>query len=204
MEDLIINDEIESEEKEHFQFDFKEYKSIIYTLVFYTCGLAIGAYFYKAASGESLDKLIKPEQHTLLNLFTSNLCVYFSLFLIVVFLGFCLIGYPIINIIPAIIGIETGLKTSYFFINYSVKGIGYSLIMIIPFVALFMTVIAFAIKISTEMSKKLIDIATDKTDEKKLEIKPYLKKYLILGLCIIGAAFANAGLTTLLFSVVTI
>ncbi len=203
MDDLIITDEIPKQEK-RFTFDFKEYKSIIYTLLFYTSGLALGSFFYKTASGESLDKLIKPAEQSLSVLFTSNLCVYFSLFLVVVFLGFCLIGYPIINIIPALIGIETGLRTAYFYVNFSVKGIGYSLIMIIPFVALFLTVIASAIKISTQMSKKLADMAMSKSEEKSLEIKPFLHTYLILGICVAAAAFAKAGLTALLFSVVTI
>ncbi|MGN0521796.1 MAG: hypothetical protein ACI4IQ_04065, partial [Eubacterium sp.] len=201
MNEMIIT---EIEDNKKFNFDFKENRAIIYTIIFYSVGLFLGAYFYKIASGDSLNNLIKPEAHTLMYLFSSNLCIYFSLFIIVVFLGFCLIGYPLINLIPAIIGIETGIRCAYFFINYSIKGIGYALIMIIPFVALFQTVIAFTIKISTEMSKNLAKIAKNGSASEGIDIKPYLKKYLILGISIIIAAFVNAGLTTILFSVVTI
>lgn len=204
-ENTKFDKKIDSEEfKEKFEFNFHENKSLIYTVLFYCFGLFLGSYFYKIASGEALDKLIKPNEESLITLFTSDLCVYLSLFLVVVFLGFCLIGYPIINIIPLIIGIDAGLRIAYFYINYSVKGIGYSLIMIIPFTALFLTVIAYAIKISTELTKKLIELTTNKEFNKKLEVKPFLKSYLLLGLCVIGTAFLNAGMTKLLFSVVTI
>ncbi len=201
MNEMIIS---EIDEKSKFNFDFKEYKSIIYTVIFYSIGLFLGSYFYKEASSESLNKLIQPQEHSLLYLFSSNLCVYFSLFVVVVFLGFCLIGYPLINIVPALIGIETGIKCAYFFTNYSIKGIGYALIMIVPFIALFLTVIAFTIKISTDMSKNLVNMAKNGADTNGMDLKPYLKKYLILGLSMILASLANAGISTLLFSVVTI
>lgn len=194
----------DSENKKAFSFDFYEYKSIIYTALFYSLGLFIGSYFYKISATETLNELLKPQEQTLTNLFVSNFCIYFSLYVLVVFLGFCLIGYPIINIIPTVIGLVTGLRASYLFVNFSLKGVGYSLIMLIPFAALFLTVIAFTINESTSLSKELISI-TKNTDERgELNLKPYVKKYLILALCILITSFVNACLTSLLFSVVTI
>lgn len=194
----------DSENKKAFSFDFYEYKSIIYTALFYSFGLFIGSYFYKISATETLNELLKPQEQTLTNLFVSNFCIYFSLYVLVVFLGFCLIGYPIINIIPTVIGLVTGLRASYLFVNFSLKGVGYSLIMLIPFAALFLTVIAFTINESTSLSKELISI-TKNTDERgELNLKPYVKKYLILALCILITSFVNACLTSLLFSVVTI
>lgn len=190
--------------KKAFNFDFYEYKSVIYTALFYAFGLFIGSYFYKISATETLNDLLRPQQHSLVNLFISNFCVYFSLYVLVVFLGFCLIGYPIINIIPTVIGLATGLKASYLFMNYSIKGVGYSLIMLIPFAALFLTVIAFTINESTSLSKKLISITKNTDEHKELNLKPYVKKYLILALCILAISFVNACLTSLLFTVVTI
>ncbi|MGN1201981.1 MAG: stage II sporulation protein M [Eubacterium sp.] len=198
------NCEPEQNEKKSLNFDFKEYKSIIYTALFYSFGLFIGSYFYKISSSEALDALLKPEPQSILNLFISNFCIFFSLYVIVVFLGFCLIGYPIINIIPTVIGMVTGLKSAYLFINYSVKGIGYSLVMLIPFAALFLTVIAFTIKLSSSLSKELISITKNTDEHTEFNLKPYIKKYLILALCIVITALADAGLTSLLFTVVTI
>lgn len=210
-EDLVIfENDIKKEKKEKKKkknkpsFDFNENKSIIYTALFYSFGLFIGAYFYKISSSETLNSLLKPEKENILNLFISNFCIYFSLFVLVVFLGFCLIGYPIINIIPTVIGIVTGIKSSYLYLNYSVKGIGYSLVMLVPYTALLLTVLSFTIKLSSELSKQLISITKNTDEHKEFNIKPYIKKYLLLALCITVTALIDASLTALLFTVVTI
>lgn len=209
MEEISFDDFEESaqslaeiSEKKPFKLEFKDIKSEIYTMLFYSFGLFVGSYLYKIAQSDTLNSIIKPENETFVNLFISNFCLYFSVFLLVVFLGFCLIGYPIINIIPSVIGIFSGVKMGYFLINYSVKGISYSLIMIIPHIALFLTAIAYTIKISTDLSKSLMDIT--KNNEKEFNVKSYIKKYLIMALCIILTALIDAGLSCLLFSVVTI
>lgn len=194
----------DNKEKKDFSEIFEEYKSIIYTALFYAFGLFIGAYFYKISSTEALDALLKPESHSLFSMFISNFCIYFSIYVLVVFLGFCLIGYPIINIIPTVIGIAGGIKASFLFINYSVKGIGYSLVMLVPYIALFLTVIAFTIQLSSSLSKQLISITKNTDEHTELNLKPYVKKYLILALCIVVTSFVDAALTGLLFTVVTI
>lgn len=204
-DELVIfeNDNKKVKEKKT-SFDFKEYKAIIYTALFYAFGLFIGAYFYKTASNETLNSLLKPQGQSILSLFISNFCIYFSLFVIVVFLGFCLIGYPIINIIPTVIGIVTGIKSSYLYLNYSVKGIGYSLVMLVPYIAMLLTVLAFTIKLSSQLSKQLISITKNNDEPAEFNIKPYIKKYLLLALCIAATALIEASLTALLFTVVTI
>lgn len=191
-------------EKKDISELFEEYKSIIYTALFYSFGLFIGSYFYKMASTELLDSLLKPESQSIINLFISNFCIYFSLFLLVVFLGFCLIGYPIINIIPTVIGLVTGIRAAFFFTNYSVKGIGYSLVMLVPYIALFLTVIAFTIKLSTSLSKELIGLTKNSDEHTELSLKPYIRKYLLFALCIAITSLIDAGLTNLLFTIVTI
>lgn len=191
-------------EKVNYAVLFEKYKPIIYTALFYSFGLFIGAYFYKTASNETLDELLKPESRTVLSLFISDFCVYFSLFMLVVFLGFCLIGYPIINIIPMVIGIVTGIRTAFLYINYSVKGVGYSLVMLVPYAALFLTVISFTIKLSAELSKQIVGITKNASENTEFSLKPYIKKYLLLALCIAVTALIDAGLTSLLFTVVTI
>lgn len=200
MNEIIINEN----EVKKFDFDFNKYKAIIYSFLFYTLGLVLGSYFYKITSGKAIENLVKPKEHSLIYLFSSNVCVYFALFFVVAFLGFCLIGYPFTNIVPMLLGIETGLKCGYFLINYSIKGLGYILIMIVPFIALFLTILSFTIKLSTDLSKSLIEIAKNNTNSNSLDVKPYLKKYLLLGLSIIVTAFADAGITTILFSIVSL
>lgn len=203
---IITEDEMNNEEAgegRKFNFDFYEYKSIIYTSLFYLFGLFLGSYLYKITQFNSINELIKPRQYSILNLFISNFCIYFSLFLLVMFLGFCLIGYPIMNIIPTVIGFGIGVKCAYFFINYQTKGIGYSLIMLIPFAAMFVTVIAYTIQVSSELSKSLIKL-TKKENTDDLQIKSSVKKYLISALFIAITSLLKACLTNLLFAVVTI
>ncbi|MGN1328435.1 MAG: stage II sporulation protein M [Eubacterium sp.] len=204
MEDKIKEIKLpEEHKKNNIEFNFEKDKYLIYSTVFYLCGILIGSSLYKAVTSEALDNILKPKSETLINLFLSNMCLYMTLFLVVVFLGLCLIGYPIMNVIPVFLGIEYGLKISYYLINYSTKGVGYSILMIVPFSAAFVTVISYTLCISAEMSKNLM-ILTKEGSNRNFDIKPYLKKYAVLGAVIISVSFASAGVTILLFSVVTI
>lgn len=184
-------------------FDFEKDKYLIYSAVFYICGLILGSSFYEAATSETLDKILKPQSVTLINLFLSNMCLYLSIFLIIIFLGLCLIGYPIMNLIPAVLGFEYGMKISYFLINYSTKGIGYIILMIVPFYTVFSTIIIYTLRISAEMSKTLMHL-TKEGSGPTFTIKPFIRNYAIAAAVIIAASFFSAGVTVLLFNVVTI
>lgn len=178
-------------------------KSLIYTVIFYGCGTAIGSVLYKLMNSDALNKLLKPSEESLTNLFYSNICLYLSMFLVTVFLAFCLIGYPVINIIPTVLGVNFGMRVAYFYINYNAKGVGYTILMIAPFCALFMTVLAFTIQTSSAISKDLVAMTKNRNADPP-KIKPSMKKFLIYGALIIICSFASAGIETLLKSVVTI
>ena len=92
---------------------------------------------------------------------------------------------------------------SIFYINYQAKGVGYTILMIAPFAALFLTVLIFVIQTSSNMSKQIVDITKNNLDY-KLEVKPTLRKFLIYGLIIIAFSGVCALIETLLKSVVTI
>lgn len=207
-DDFLLDVSKEDEQKDKkkiFDFSFESYKSVLYTALFYSFGLFLGSYFYKITQFESLNKLLAPSTNDFISLFLENFCLYFSIFVFVVFLGFCLIGYPVINIIPTVIGVFTGIKIAYFLISYATKGVGYCLIMIVPFSALFLTVIAFTIEISTELSKNLLILTRqDGNEEIDIDIKKHVKKYLIFSLLILAVSAVNSAMTCLLYSVVTI
>ena len=151
----IENMLVTTNKEEKNSFDFSENKFIFYCGLFYAVGLFIGAYFYKIAQSDKLNELVIIKDNTFSNLMFSNFCAYFSLFLITAFLGFCLISAPLINIVPIFIGIATGSRLSYYFVNYDAKGVGYSLIMIVPYIALLITTIAYTMKVSVELSTKI-------------------------------------------------
>ena len=188
-----FNLEDENEKKTDIEKIIVDNKTVIYSIVFYACSLAIGTVLYRLLQSSALDSVLKP----------SNVCNYLSLFLITVFLAFCLIGYGLINIIPCVIGIQVGMKAAYFYINYQAKGVGYTILMIAPFAALFLTVLIFVIQTSSNMSKQIVDITKNNLDY-KLEVKPTLRKFLIYGLIIIAFSGVCALIETLLKSVVTI
>ena len=175
-----FNLEDENEKKTDIEKIIVDNKTVIYSIVFYACSLAIGTVLYRLLQSSALDSVLKPSNANFSKLFSQNICNYLSLFLITVFLAFCLIGYGLINIIPCVIGIQVGMKAAYFYINYQAKGVGYTILMIAPFAALFLTVLIFVIQTSSNMSKQIVNITKNNLDY-KLEVKPTLRKFLIYG-----------------------
>ena len=189
-----FNLEDENEKKTDIEKIIVDNKTVIYSIVFYACSLAIGTVLYRLLQSSALDSVLKPSNANFSKLFSQNICNYLSLFLI---------GYGLINIIPCVIGIQVGMKAAYFYINYQAKGVGYTILMIAPFAALFLTVLIFVIQTSSNMSKQIVDITKNNLDY-KLEVKPTLRKFLIYGLIIIAFSGVCALIETLLKSVVTI
>lgn len=184
-------------------FSLDDYKSALYTGLFYSFGLVLGSYFYKLAQSERLNNIIEIKDDSLLLLFLSEFCIYFAIFLVTAFLGFCLIGKPVIYTIPVFIGVGTGMRLAYYFINFSGKGVGYSLIMIVPYITLFVTVISYTIDNSSRLMNNLISVTKGEGDN-KIVLSPYLKNYLIYSLMIAIVTLIDSALTKLLFSIVTI
>lgn len=202
MSEINIDEFIKAEKKTNYKELFEKYKASMITAIYYSLGLFVGAYIYKTNQSDIINKAIRIDDNTLLQLMLTNVLIYFIIFLVVMFLGFCLIGNHIINIVPAIIGIITGAKIAFYFINYNVKGIGYAMVIIIPYSALFISILSLLIETSSSLSKTLLDSA--KNQDRIFMAKPYLKRYLILGLCVIAAAIINSIMTYLMMNIVTI
>lgn len=204
---IELKKEFNLDDKEEKKIDFEQMflnnKTVIYSLIFYTCFLAIGTVFYRLLKSNALDLLLKPNQENISKLFGEHICNYMSLFLITVFLSFCLIGYGIINVIPCIVGLQIGMKTAYLYINYQAKGVGYAILMIAPFAAAFLTVLIYAINAGSDMSKQIVNLTKNQGDF-KFDVKPTMKKFLIYGIVLIITSAVSALLETLIRSVVTI
>ena len=80
----------EDEKKIDFEKIIIDNKTIIYSTVLYSCALAIGSVIYRLLQSNSFDKLFQSKNTTVSQLFCENICNYMSLFLITVFLAFCL------------------------------------------------------------------------------------------------------------------
>lgn len=195
------------DKKTENKFDIEKYiadnKAVIYSILFFSCGLAIGAIIYKTHQSDALNGLIISECDDIAEQFGRNLCNCLSYFLTAVFLAFCIIGYPLVNLIPLLMGMQACMQSAYYFINYEAKGIAYSLLMIAPFTALFFTVLVFTIQASSDMSKQILSLSK-KAEISTLSIKPAMKKFFIYGLIIIISSGASAVLEVLLKSIVTV
>ncbi len=197
--------EIRKEKKSLYEI-FTEYKTMIYSSVFFAAGLLCGALLYKNCRTDALDEIIKTAAgNDFLNLFINNLGFYFLVFALTVLLGICLVGFPIINAVPLIIGVQAGLEIAYYYLNFGFKGFGYCILMIAPFVSSFLTVIVYTVSLSSELSRKIYDLTIGKKDTaEKIEYKKYMKKYLLYALMIVIVALVNSGITAALSGIITI
>lgn len=197
--------EIRKEKKSLYEI-FTEYKTVIYSSVFFAAGLLCGALLYKNCRTDALDEIIKTAAgNDFLNLFINNLGFYFLVFALTVLLGICLVGFPIVNAVPLIIGVQAGLEIAYYYLNFGFKGFGYCILMIAPFVSSFLTVIVYTVSLSSELSRKIYDLTIGKKDTaEKIEYKKYMKKYLLYALMIVIVALVNSGITAALSGIITI
>ncbi|HIZ11398.1 MAG TPA: stage II sporulation protein M [Candidatus Eubacterium faecavium] len=207
-ENLQINEnkKEKKEPKKSIYEIFSENKTVIYSIIFFAAGLLCGALIYKKCRTEALDEMIKSAvSNEFLNLFINNLGFYFFVFALTVLLGICLIGFPLINIVPFLIGFQAGLEIAYYYLNYSVKGFGYSLLMIAPFICTFLTVIMYTISLSSDLSRKIYNITLNKDIGcEKINYKSYMKKYALYALLIIVVALINSGVTSALSGIISI
>ena len=173
-----------------------ENKEYIYPLMFYAAGLIIASFGYRLISNSAISSLIQNifsnKQSEFVAMFLNRFSVYMSLYAVCVFLGMCLVGFPFINVIMTIIGAELAIKTAFYYINFSAKGIGFALLMIIPEGAAIGTVLIYAIKTSNELSRQIFEIAAKNNTSEAVEIKYFLKKYIIFALIVLLITLVNA------------
>lgn len=186
-----------------------EEKDFIYPLLFYIAGVILGAFGYVSFSGELLNKalktLINVKTDSFLSLFIGNFSVYATVFAITLLLGLCIIGYPVINAVPFVMGTAYGLKIAFFYVTYSVKGIGYSLLLIIPEAAAIVTILLFTIKESSLLSKTIAKCTSKNNQTGEYpNAKTLLKKYLLYLSAVTGISAINALLTYLLSAIINL
>ncbi len=195
---------IETDKKDWFVL-FTENKTFIYSVLFYAAGLLCGSFIYKNCKNDVLNNILSAKNGDFLQLLLNNLSLYMLIFVAAVLLGVCLVGFPIINSIPFLIGFEAGMKVAYYYINFNIKGIGYSLLMVAPFVCLFLTVVIYSVSMSYELSRKIYNITIKKSDmSEEFNYKTYLKKYLAYAGLIIIVALINTAVCTALNGLISI
>ncbi len=185
---------------------YDNYNEYVIPLACYVFGLFIGSIISsKFGVFDDLISIFKSSSTTFLSIFFNRLSVYLCIYCVALLFGLCIVGYPFINIIPLFIGFEIAIKISYYYTQFSVKGFGYSLLLICPEIASFMTVILYSITNSNNLSQLIYNTATKKSDTlQSNDIKVYLKNYMLYSVYIVTIALINAVLEYLLNTIISI
>ena len=183
-------------------------REFIYPLLFYAAGLLVGSFSYGLLNSDAfikmLGSLFERNQNDFGTLFVTNFALYISVFMVSLLLGMCLLGYPVIHVIPLLMGVVIAIKVTYYYAMYAVKGIGYSLLMIIPEASLLVCAIMYMVSSGTKLSKFIFDKTSNRGAAGELEIKKLLTHYLIYASVVTFSAFINSLLTFLLKSIIKI
>lgn len=206
MEELTI---FKNKERINLSDVFTNNKPFIFPILFYLAGLFIGAIFYGVVDDSTLKAIIeeiaKGSSANFLQLFLNKLTVYLSVYTACVLLGLCLVGFPFINVVPLVCGIEIALKLSYYYVTYGIKGVGYSFLIIVPGAVCFITLLIYTISLSNTLSKTIYHLTTKKADIiEEINLKSYLLRFFIYALLVVGISALSALLTYLLSSIVTL
>lgn len=203
MKDIVVT-------KESFDFDdfIEKNKEYIFLLLIYVAGLLAGSLLFKSLNlskySSYVSDFLTVKGDSLLSVAVDRLSVYLIIYVFTILLGLCIIGFPIINLVPLLCGFEVAIKIAFYYNLYSLKGIGYSLLMIAPEAAAFMVILFFTISSSKELSKNIFDISVQKNSKKQIVLADYLKSFLKYGAEIIVISFVNSLIIYLFNSIIKI
>ena len=175
------------------------FKNLIFFSLFFS-GVIIGVLTIKSKETNLNNILIDffknyivgRKNASILSCFLESLLLYsFTPFLTFIF-GLSAIGLPIIIATPVIMGALTGMATGFLFFNYSLQGLCYSALIVIPAVSI---VVATLLKCCSEGIIMSMDIITClggyQSNLKKNNLKEYCLRFLILFVPIIISALIN-------------
>lgn len=205
MEELEnINFEIVNDKKFDFKTFFQNNKESVYSIIFYVFGLILGSYFYAVSKSEAVNTVLTEVTKSFSVAVVANLMLYLSLFLLIVLMGFSLIGFAIMNFIPVIAGIFYGMKCACYFSLYSGKGIGYILLLIAPVSALLISLIVYALSCNSKLSKTIYEAVKNKNRDNTFSVKSLLIEIIIQLVLFSALAVINASLSVGLENIITI
>ena len=179
----------------------------LYQLFFYIAGMVLGVWLFRALNlskySSTIEDFILIKNDSLINIIVDRLSIYVLVYVVTILLGLCLIGFPVINVIPLVCGVELSLKLSFIYSLYSVKGIGYSVLMIIPEATAFLVLLFYTIKDSKDLSRSLFNISKNNL-ESEIDLKQYLKKFMLYCIGIISISILNSIMMYLFNSIIKI
>lgn len=200
-----VNFEIVNKKEFDIKAFFLDNKETIYSLLFYLFGLILGSYFYSIAKSETINTILTEAIESFTIALIANLMLYLSVYLIIVLMGFSLIGFSIVNAIPVLLGMFYGMKCACYYSLYSGKGIGYIMLLIAPIASLFLSLVIYSIGYNSSLSKMIFSsVKNEKNRGISFEVKPLFLQIIIQLVLYLSFAVINAGLSVALGNLITI
>ncbi len=189
-----------------FNNGIEENREIIFSVLFYVAGLFLASVIYKCAKAQFasfFEEILSSGNYSFLEIFLSRLLLYSALLLTVIIFGISVLGFGLINIIPFLIGFSAALKICYYY-SFSFKGILSALLLCIPEVSLFVTLLIYCVKNSSQLSSIIYKSIKNSDTTADINLGSYLKITSVYALLIAFTALINSVLSHFLSGVITL
>lgn len=179
--------------------DFISNWKFILPVIFAISGLFIGCFTGKGQGGayqkitEYFTSIISVNAgSTVLSEFIKALLLPTVFAAIAFFLGLCVFGGLIVNTVPMAYGFLIGVISYYLYLNYTLKGLAYCVILIFPYAVISLFAIIMFCRESISMSECLIKSISKSNKFCEYNFSVYYKKCLKNYLTIILSAIVKA------------
>ena len=165
----------------------REVKGLIITIALFTASMIIGAGLFRSTSANISEfsdifdnYILTRSDETVLQLFFNSLIINLTFILISFFAGMSCFGFPITVILPVIKGLGYGVISGYLFSQYTMSGIGYYLLTILPGGIIANSTLLFTCNEACFLSADILMIVLEKKQSDKNKIILYTKKIILL------------------------
>lgn len=173
----------------------REVKGLIIAVSLFTAGIIIGAGLLKSSTFNNQDFIslfdnfiqIRAEQK-IYQLFSNSLAINILFIFIINFAATSCVGIPFAVGIPVIKGLGTGIVAGYLFSEFTINGIGYYLLTILPGSVISNTAILLACNDACFLSADILATVLSKKQPDSNILKNYLKRNIIIIILTISSA----------------
>lgn len=193
---------------------FKNNQKLILLTTVFICGVLLGILFVKYSSATTfttLQNLMKAHfkqcesQSVWLNFLTTFSTEFLYIFAAVLF-GFCIVGEPLLWILPLVKGLGVGAVSACLYKAYTLQGLEYYAAFLLIPSALYATVLLFSCKESILFSRDINRSIFKNTNILKglTDVKLYLLRHFVLSLILLLGAVMYALLLQVLQGKITL
>ncbi len=162
-------------------------KQIIVLVILFFTGLVFGSFSIKNQESVLIKRIILTYMNYIkskqslneITVFFKTMLLSSSVIIFSYFIGLCAIGIPLIILIPFSTGAFLGIVSGYIYETYTLKGLGYCGIIIFPAAVLIVASILFSCKESMLMSKNMLNLLSQRHNDKYEDFRKYSTKFLI-------------------------